>query len=271
MANGEPEKKYFDVARPVAKRTPPLNDELASKKIIPLLEDVTNDSPPTDAVPVSGAPFRPDSLMEPESAETKEGQPEEVSHAGFTITPLPDKNQESTAAEEPSAPNEADEPVSEDKSGPNEPVVEAQPELEEKVETELGVWATESVPTAETEPDKPQKLIATEAEPSADTGPEDSATGSGGQDAKESVDKDVPIPEEQFASADITEDPGKKVAEAAKAEMQEPKIYDTKEYYVPIGKMHHKHGSKKGAFVFGVICAVVVVATTVCVMYKLGQ
>jgi hypothetical protein len=238
MANGEPEKKYFDVARPAGKRASFLGEELAGKKMIPLLEDVTDDTSPADVVPASGAPFKPDGLLEPEPAEPAEAEPAEVSHAGFTITPLPLKDKEPTVAEESSA-----------SPTPSEP------------------GAGESV---ETEPDEPQKLIATTAEPSADTGPEVSVTGSGGQDAPEPANKDVPIPGEQFASANITEDPGKKTAETAQAEMQEPKIYDTKEYYVPIGKMHHKHGGMKGAFIFGIICAIVVVTTTVYVMYKLS-
>jgi|GEM_PF-1141131 protein DEK len=51
---------------------------------------------------------------------------------------------------------------------------------------------------------------------------------------------------------------------------QAPKIYDTKEYHVPIGKAHHKHGGAKSAFVFGVICAVIVVVAIVAYLYYVG-
>jgi hypothetical protein len=78
-------------------------------------------------------------------------------------------------------------------------------------------------------------------------------------------------PAEKYSVVDSVPDPGKEATENAKSGMQDPKVYDTKEYYVPIGNAHHKHGSFKLALLFGVICAVIVVGIVVYVMTNLGQ
>ena len=81
----------------------------------------------------------------------------------------------------------------------------------------------------------------------------------------------MPAPAERFSVTDSLPDPGEKAAATAKADMQDPKPYDTKQYYVPIGNAHHKHGHVKGAFVFGIICAVIVVGIVVFVMWQIGR
>jgi hypothetical protein len=76
----------------------------------------------------------------------------------------------------------------------------------------------------------------------------------------------TPIPE-NYTAVDSLPDPGQKKAEELQENMQEPMLYDTKEYYVPIGKAHHSHGGIKGAFIFGAICAVIVLLAFLYFMY----
>ncbi len=261
----ESKKQYFDVAPP-AKKPQTSSAKVMNHAKVPLLEDLTDDQTPSNAMQTSGSPFRPGSLVEPKEKGNEEHESEAVSHDGFTITPLPEKD---------TTPETEDQPGDEAASEVSDaiPVINESDHTEEKVESDLGAQAVESAQEPANEPEaepEPEPAPDTKAEPDADTGPEDSATGSGGQDAQESVDKDVPVSQEQFALANISEDSSKKAADAAKTEVQEPKIYDTKEYYVPIGKTHHKHGGAKGAFIFGIICAVVIVAAALYVMYRLS-
>jgi hypothetical protein len=270
MVDGEPQKKYFDVAAPAGKRPAMPELKVEDKKIIEPPEKIVDNqlSGNTTTIPDDEATFKADTLMEP--AEANENEVGEVSNAGFTITPVPEKDEQPQPSEDSqevsSKLNEGSGQVDKFASigqfeqVPSEQTTESssEPEPENKDNTK-----GESVTV--------KKIPETEESPAADTGPEDSVTGSGGSDNQESVDKDVPMSEEQFASANITEDPGKKAAETAKADMQEPKIYDTKEYYVPIGRAHHKHGGLKGPFVFGIICAIIVVAVALYAMYLLGK
>jgi hypothetical protein len=79
------------------------------------------------------------------------------------------------------------------------------------------------------------------------------------------------LPKERFAATDALPDPGQKAAEEAKNNMQDPKPFDTKEYYVPIGNTHHKHGSVKAAMAFGVLCAVLAVAAALYYLYHISM
>lgn len=85
-------------------------------------------------------------------------------------------------------------------------------------------------------------------------------------------DKDVPvINTEPYAASDALPDDSQKLAGDTKASMQDPKIYDTTVYHVPIKETVHGHGSAKAAFAFGALCAVVAVAAAVYFMAKLGS
>lgn len=270
MANGESDKKYFDIAPPSGKKPSAPEIIVEDKSIIEPPEKIVDDQPfgNTAITPDGETTFKVDTLMEP--AEANESEGEGNSNAGFTITPVPEKDEQPQPSEDSQeVTSELDDEVGQiDKFasvGQFEQVPDgqtAEPSSEPKPDTKDDTKG-ESIEVT--------KIPKTEESLMADTGPEDSATGSGGSDNQESVDKDVPMSEEQFATANITEDPGKKVAETAKANMQEPKIYDTKEYYVPIGRAHHKHGGLKGPFVFGIICAIIVVAVALYAMYLLGK
>lgn len=61
-------------------------------------------------------------------------------------------------------------------------------------------------------------------------------------------------------------DPATRAANAIKDQMQEPKIYDTNTYHVPINETTHSHGGVKSALVFGAIFAVVVVGGLIFVL-----
>ena len=45
----------------------------------------------------------------------------------------------------------------------------------------------------------------------------------------------------------------------AKEDMQQPRIYDTKQYYVPINDTKHKHGFIVGTIIAGLVTAILVV------------
>lgn len=83
-------------------------------------------------------------------------------------------------------------------------------------------------------------------------------------------DKDTAI-NGSFASVDGLPDANIAAANKIKDGMQEPKIYDTTAYHVPIKETVHGHGGVKGAFIFGSVFAVVVVSAIVFVMYKISS
>lgn len=64
-------------------------------------------------------------------------------------------------------------------------------------------------------------------------------------------------------SADPLPDHSQKNSKKTREAMQQPTVYDTKEYYLPIKELHHGHGSKKQAIVFGIIFAAIIVAAAV--------
>jgi hypothetical protein len=64
-------------------------------------------------------------------------------------------------------------------------------------------------------------------------------------------------------SADPLLDNSQKSTNDTKDTMQQPAVYDTKEYYLPIKESHHGHGSKKQAIIFGIIFAVLLVVMIV--------
>jgi hypothetical protein len=92
-------------------------------------------------------------------------------------------------------------------------------------------------------------------------------------DSKDTQDiPDTPAPsKERFSAIDALPDPGEKVAAEAKDNMQDPKIFDTKEYYVPIGNTHHGHGHLKAALLFGVIFAIIIIGGAIYTMSRLAK
>ena len=68
--------------------------------------------------------------------------------------------------------------------------------------------------------------------------------------------------------ANVLPDPATRAANAVKDEMQEPRIYDTTAYHVPIKDTVHNHGGVKSALIFGVIFAIVVVGGLILVLSR---
>lgn len=83
-------------------------------------------------------------------------------------------------------------------------------------------------------------------------------------------DKDIPV-SEIYQASDALPDESEKTASDLKDGMQEPKLYDTTAYHVPIKETHHGHGSAKAALVFGALCAVVVLVAAIYYMVQLGS
>lgn len=144
-----------------------------------------------------------------------------VSRKSMTIEPIVAEEAASTAPVE-TVPESAMAKEAET-TEPEQPEAEAE---EEELETEEQI-VTE---TAEPEEEKPEEP---EEEPAA------------------------PI-KESFGMVDAGLDDSQRATAAAKEAMQEPKIYDTKAYYVPIGNSHHKHGHVAGAIVAGILTAAAV-------------
>jgi hypothetical protein len=71
--------------------------------------------------------------------------------------------------------------------------------------------------------------------------------------APEASEESLTTIQEPFGVADIGLNDSQKATTAIKQTMQDPKIYDTKVYYVPIGKTHHKHGHVAGAVLAGLL------------------
>jgi hypothetical protein len=125
------------------------------------------------------------------------------------------------------------------------------------------------IPDIVPEPQEPATADA-ETEPMSDKKAQQEAIPAVQTDKK--VVEDVPVRSaENYSAIDALPDPGETAAIEAKEGMQNPKIYDTKEYYVPIGQAHHKHGSFKLALLFGIICAVIVVGIVFYIMLQLGR
>lgn len=65
-------------------------------------------------------------------------------------------------------------------------------------------------------------------------------------------------------STDLNFDNLNKVSSATN-DMQQPRIYDTKQYYVPINDTKHKHGFIAGTIIAGLVTAILVVGVLVMV------
>lgn len=79
-------------------------------------------------------------------------------------------------------------------------------------------------------------------------------------------------PEQHLAApgvvSDAIPDVSQKLTAEAEVNMQQPKAFDTNEYFVPIGETVHKHGHLRESLIFGGILAAIVVAA---VVFLLGQ
>lgn len=85
----------------------------------------------------------------------------------------------------------------------------------------------------------------------------------------EPEDKDVSVAS-TFTAIDSLPDDNQKAADAVKTDTQEPRLYDTKAYHIPIKETTHGHGTKS-AFVFGALFAVVFVGGLVYVLAVIAK
>jgi hypothetical protein len=254
-------RKYFDIAPPTTK-TPPrtiLNpeDQPAGAPAAAMTVDY---QPVEDAVLGRSDGQPSDTLMEPEEA--NEGQENGDARPAFVITPV--EHGQNDGGEIDSTDNAE---LPED----SKVISEAQSEVIEKVVSKPIVEHTEEKTTI-TDSSK-HEMVAKESKSVelATSLPKAENPDFNKEPEPKPADKDVPAPAERFAVTDSLPDPGEKATQAAKEGMQDPKTYDTREYYVPIGSAHHKHSGLKMAFLFGIICAVIVVGVTVYVMFVIGN
>jgi|GEM_PF-6453581 len=82
-------------------------------------------------------------------------------------------------------------------------------------------------------------------------------------------DKDEPA--DGYQVSDALPDTSERSASAIKEGMQDPKLYDTTAYHVPIKETHHSHGGLKAALAFGTVFAVVVVGGAIYLILRLGS
>lgn len=138
----------------------------------------------------------------------------------------------------------------------SEPVVEEKPEPKDDAKAEEDVISEPAVEETE----EPTQNAEATSEPEQDA-----------PEPEQPKDEDKPINTEPFAASDSLPDASEKAAAASKDAMQEPKIFDTKEYYVPIGDAHHVHNHGKSSLVVGVFIALLVVGAAVFYMYQMGS
>jgi hypothetical protein len=268
MVKREVKRKYFDIAPPPAKK--------AVKAVVDP-EDRPSTSPPPNVTDDddqvtdnSGDGFQNDTLMEPDEA----SQNHAIEHRGFTIMPVAQNSDQSEAL-----------PAAEPESGDGGYSIKVNKADSSAVADQTPLPEANAINTAKPESENatvqntPDEAVLNSAQDTpTPVAPESAATPADDNapsiDATEKVlppDKDVSATVERFAVVDSLPDPGEKVTEVVQENMQNPKIYDTKEYYIPIGHAHHKHGSLKMAFIFGIICALAVVGAAVYVMYFMGK
>ncbi|MEI6237385.1 MAG: hypothetical protein WCP03_02185 [Candidatus Saccharibacteria bacterium] len=91
-------------------------------------------------------------------------------------------------------------------------------------------------------------------------------------DVESKITSNTPAPTlDRFVASDALPDPSQPANDDTNQDMQDPKIFDTKEYHVPIGNTHHSHGSLKMALVFGVLCAAIVVGIVLYYVLKVSK
>lgn len=71
-----------------------------------------------------------------------------------------------------------------------------------------------------------------------------------------------------YSQTDHKPDSSQKLTSETYEHMQGPKLFDTKEYYLPIFRTHHKNGFLFGAVVAGLLTAVIASTITYLVYYK---
>lgn len=230
MDSNEVKKKFFDVAPPKSAASSPPIVQPRKNQMISITE------------PEPAATDGPNTLLAPS---------DNIPHRELIID-VPTPKTESVTQPEP-------EVVSAEALTKNQPEVVADTEPEEPIAAKVDEQEQVAVDEPATEASAIDPLPETvAAESSQEPQPSE----------KELAEADKEIPaSEGYAISDAL--PDKSVSEAKDA-MQDPKIYDTNAYHVPIKETHHGHGSAKAAFAFGALFAAAVVACALYVMMRIG-
>lgn len=271
MGPNDPSKKYFDVAKP---RSAPANSGTAPILNNPKRQMINigdGEKPPEESGPISNIddenqPYD-DTLMD--QPEASEPSAEPLAHPELV---LPTDNKNDDQSEEDGEVHN-DESKENDAKQANEdtPFVNPLP----------GTIEEEKPPEEVVEEPEPEEEKAEEQETKQEPKADKSAGEKVVKPLEDSENKDQPIeekpqpdtpapPPERFSAIDALPEE-EKTTEEVKEGMQDPSIYDTKEYYVPIGNTHHSHGGLKMAFAFGLLCAVIVVGAIIFYMLNIAK
>jgi hypothetical protein len=252
-SKSDTDKKYFDVAKP--RNTQAAGAPVVKNSKRQMINIIDDKKPPEETSPKSNSEDDTksfdDTLMDQPEASVPATKP--LSHPDLDV-PVEIEYEE----EKPDDTDKQDEkkPESTDEGKPFvDPLpgtIEKEPEPPKKDDPEPAKEETEEVDEASAD----QKTVQSESS----------------EQAVKKAEPDEPASStERFATTDALPEASQPATDEAKDEMQDPKIYDTKEYYVPIGNSYHSHGGLKMAFAFGILCAVIVVGAIVYYMLKIGK
>jgi len=270
MDNSDSSKKYFDVAPPSAPIVQPRNRRMATAK---------KDAGPPEEYPLKTtdetANYDDTLIDQPEASEPSASSlshpdlavPDIDQSADSTDKPTPEESQGDN--EEPGKEEPADLPGVNPLPGTMDE--SRAPSEEEEVQEDEAPEAVEADEEPEKQDQEPQELEHHPDNSEKKHSPIIEESDPEPKEAEEPADDSKIIPAEPFAATDALPDPGETAADEAKDDMQDPKIYDTKEYFVPIGNTHHKHGGLKMAFAFGILCAAAVVGAIFYYALKLNK
>lgn len=269
--DGKPDnkRKYFDIAPPSS--NPPATSSIQPQNR-PMLGHIDNSAAPSQS-PIDdlgvNEPTQQDTLMDPDEAGdlSKENLLNHNASEAEKVVSVADGNLNRTIP--PETIENADIPAVNPLPSTNtkDTIVATENEAEKGTITATTISSEKVInPLPTTKPAQSDELPKDMSKPSnlSDT-PKENDTDM--LSAKE----DTTLLHERFTVTDSMPDPGEQVAKTAQDNMQNPKIYDTKEYYVPIGDTHHTHGNLKGALIFGMICAIIVIGAVIYLMFRVGK
>jgi len=276
--SSDSDKKYFDVAKP--RTGNPIGAPSLKHPKRQMINITDDQKPPEESSPKTSteddnAPIQ-DTLIEPDEAFEPADSSSSLSHPELNV---PDHieidDDKSTEAEDEGNKDTETAPVVESEDIPfvnplpgtiDEAPAEEASEIEQAEPEAAPEEPVQAAPKEELATQQPE----IEKEPLEQTEPE-AASEAPLKAAPKEESNTILSPADRFTASDALPDPGQTASDEAKEEMQDPKIFDTKEYYVPIGVTHHSHGGLKMAFAFGILCAVVVVGAILFYVLKIGK
>lgn len=277
-SSSDPQKKYFDIAKP--RISSPVGAPSLKQPKRQMINISDDQKPPEESAPKSNteediAPFE-DTLIEPDEAFEPTDSANSLSHPDLNVPDHIDVDDDKAVETEGNSPKDLETaPLVEDKDTPFvDPLPGTLNEISKEIDAQQAKVDENQVSTENIAQESTAEESATQ-QVTTEKNLEESEEVSKAKDETSEISRkedDTPLPAaERFTASDALPDPGKTASDEAKQEMQDPKIFDTKEYYVPIGVTHHKHGSLKMAFLFGVICAVVVVGAIIFYVLKISK